>query len=115
MKLLITASRNFTDDRLMYLHVRPFLDGPLTIIHGHARGGDQIADNIAERVGANCYRFPAEWGRLGPRAGSLRNIEMLDTMQPDAVLAFPLEGSIGTWHMVREARKRGIPTYVVSA
>lgn len=116
MRVLVTASRNFTDHALMYRHLAPFFhftDEQTTIIHGNAPGGDQVADWCAERAGCNVYRFSAEWKALGRRAGSVRNIEMLDTMQPHAVVAFPLPGSIGTWHMVREARRRGIPTYVV--
>jgi hypothetical protein len=113
MRVLITASRDFNDLPLMYDAIRPFLNAALTIIHGNARGGDQCAEVIAERVGANVYRFSAEWDHYGRAAGHVRNVEMFDTMQPEHVLAFPLPGSKGTWDAVREAKRRGIPVTVI--
>ncbi len=114
MRLLITASRNFHNLSKMLAAVQPFAEaGPLTIVHGDARGGDQVAEQVADICRANVYRFPAEWDALGRSAGPIRNREMLDTMQPDHVLAFPLPGSIGTVDMINEARRRGIPTTVV--
>ena len=49
----------------------------------------------------------ANWEAYGRRAGVFRNIKMLE-MYPSYVFAFPLPGSVGTRHAVKEARRRAI-------
>lgn len=119
MRVLVTASRKHTPDTmrqallddLYIIHAPP--GKTLTIIHGNARGGDQVAKAVADEWGANEYRFPAEWDFYGKTyAGRFRNAEMLQTMKPDVVLAYPLEGSVGTWHCVNEAHRRGFQVMV---
>jgi len=114
MRVLVTASRKHTPetmwtllfDALHDVHAPP--GKGLTIIHGAAKGGDDVASKMAEQWGANEYRFPAEWEHYGRKyAGPFRNAEMLQTMAPDVVLAFPLPDSKGTWQCVTEAHKRG--------
>lgn len=84
----------------------------LTVIHGDATGADQGAHMVSDYLGCNEYRFPAEWAALGKAAGPRRNAEMLDTVRPDIVLAFPLGESRGTRDCIREAVRRGIPVEV---
>lgn len=119
MKVLVTASRGHSPAGFNSLF-REAVDryvptGTVTLIHGAARGGDELAAAEAERRGWSVYSFPAEWKRYGKGAGPVRNREMLDTMQPDLVLAFPLANSIGTWQCAKLAAERGIPTYVIRA
>lgn len=79
----------------------------LCIIHGGATGADTCADDwCVINFHTNVRVYPADWNKYGKRAGIIRNIEMLDKETPDMVLAFP--GGVGTAHMVREARARGI-------
>jgi hypothetical protein len=82
------------------------------VIHGAARGADALAEDVAEELGLDVMRFPAEWERFGRRAGYIRNIEMLEQAKPEVVLAFPLPGSVGTWHAVGEAYRRALPIRV---
>lgn len=88
----------------------------LTIIHGGAPGADEGAHLAALRLGANEYRFPAEWAFHGRAAGPIRNVEMIEEMRPDIVLAYPhqTEPSRGTSHCMRAAQERGIPVEVRS-
>jgi hypothetical protein len=37
---------------------------------------------------------------------------MLDDFEPDLVLAFPTKNSVGTWDMIRRARKAGVPVEI---
>ena len=61
--------------------------------------------NVFQRV------FFAKWALIGRGAGPLRNQQMLREGKPDLVLAFP--GGKGTAHMVRIARKAGVPVQEV--
>lgn len=122
VRVLVTGSRRAVASARMKVDsaLRDLLgDEPVTIIHGDAPGIDSIADKVAERYGFNVYRFPAEWDwyaahGVREQAGRERNQEMLDTMQPDLVLAFPGKRSIGTWDMVRRAHDAGIPVRVMT-
>jgi hypothetical protein len=81
------------------------------IIHGAARGADQMAASIAHSLGIPERAYVPDWHHQGRRAGVLRNIEMLE-QDPELVLAFWDGESTGTAHTVYEARKRGIPVEV---
>ncbi len=109
MRVLVTGSRLHEDANLIATTLR--LVNPSVVIHGGAQGADLIANAWAQdnRLDVVCY--PAIWKR-GKRAGVLRNIFMLEDSHPDLVLAFPLEGSIGTWHMVDIARAHGVEVQV---
>ena len=78
--------------------------GPIsTIISGHARGADQLAEKYANEKNIPLEIYPAQWDVYGKSAGVIRNQEMLDEGQPDLVVAFP--GGKGTAHMVKIAKK----------
>jgi len=102
-KLLVTGGRNFNDldfeiDLLMRFHAyRPVTQ----LITGAADGADLIAMAWAEEMGIPHRDFPvtdSHWKRLGKKAGMVRNQQMLDEGDPEAVLAMP--GGNGTAHMV---------------
>src|SRR3954447_1918473 len=87
------------------------------IMHGGARGADRMAGVIAARLGFHVIEVPAIWrpkGVYNPRAGLERNIAMLDE-KPDLVIAFHLDNSTGTQHVIDQCVVRGIPLDVVSA
>lgn len=91
---------------------------PTAIIHGAARGADELADIWAERNSVERMAFHANWyprgrsGGLDKSAGPIRNQRMIDEGKPDLVLAFP--GGTGTADMVRRARAAGIEVREVS-
>jgi hypothetical protein len=53
---------------------------------------------------------PADWSEFGKRAGFIRNVEMVDSLDPatDRVIAAWDGQSNGTLHAVRAARAKGI-------
>jgi hypothetical protein len=114
MRVLICGSRNWSDygyiENIMHERLK---DGDI-VIHGAARGADSIAGSIAEEMGLEVIRFPANWKKYGRSAGPVRNQQMLAEGRPDEVWAFTndLEKSRGTRHMVETARGVGAPTEV---
>ena len=81
--------------------------GPIsTIISGHARGADQLAEKYANEKNIPLEIYPAQWDVYGKSAGVIRNQEMLDEGLPDLVVAFP--GGKGTAHMVKIAQKANV-------
>ena len=81
--------------------------GPIsTIISGHARGADQLAEKYANEKNIPLEIYPAQWDVYGKSAGVIRNQEMLDEALPDLVVAFP--GGKGTAHMVKIAQKANV-------
>ena len=86
----------------------------LRVLVGGASGADQIAKHICDRIGIEVVEMRAQWSEYGKSAGPIRNRAMLD-QKPDLVIAFHpvLPNSKGTKDCVEEARRRGIPTYVL--
>ena len=119
-KILICGSRNWRDmgPISLYLHeaVRA-AGGPggVQVIHGDAAGADRAADRAARKLGIEVFCEPAQWETYGKAAGPIRNQLMLDKYKPDEVIAFRTSGkSNGTDHMIKCARKAGIPVTVIS-
>lgn len=116
--LLITGSRDFTDER----PVREAIERvkPDLVVHGASRGADSIADRVALALKIHVEAHAAEWERLGKGAGPARNQRMLDRLLALRVegwtisaTTFPLPGSRGTWNMVRRLRWAGVEVEVV--
>jgi hypothetical protein len=115
VRVLITGSRDYEDtfqfnetlDELLKSY-----DDPI-IIAGGAKGADRLAKEYAHMNYLRYLEFPANWPKYKKKAGTLRNLQMLDEGKPHLVIAFPLEGSIGTWHMVKIARERDVEVIVI--
>ncbi|QFG10437.1 DprA-like DNA processing chain A [Mycobacterium phage Anthony] len=113
-RILITGSREWEGRTTVWSALNQELIefGRLTIVHGAARGADDIADRWAWGARQDGYqveieRYPADWNTLGKRAGTIRNQEMVD-LGADVCHAFPLRSSVGTWHCMRAATRAGI-------
>ena len=118
MRILVCGDRNWTDYAMIRNELAAFNtteNRPITVIDGVARGADFLGHEAALGLGYGSIRFPAKWAMYGRGAGHIRNQQMLDEGHPDLVLAFhdDLAHSKGTAHMVRIARKAGIPVRVV--
>jgi hypothetical protein len=97
-------------DTIRVLHLVYGAD--LRIMHGAARGADEMAQTVADTLGVPTKAFPADWGR-GRAAGIERNVKMGDLLadwqargHTVEVLAFP--GGRGTAHMKTYATKLGL-------
>lgn len=112
-RVLVCGSRSWTNGALIERVLRAY--GPAVIVHGAARGADRLADSVARTLGWPVEPHPADWRRHGRNAGPKRNLAMLDT-RPALVVGFTTRpgGTPGTRHTLTNARRRGIPTVVVT-
>lgn len=109
-KVLITGSRDWSTDE----HIQKIIDQLVLlpentiIVHGAARGVDNIAAAIALEIGFQVIPYPADWIKYKKAAGPIRNREMHKCEAPfDLVLAFhdDLKNSKGTKDMVSVVEK----------
>ena len=121
--VLVTGSRNWDNGYRMkqalgwVARTRP---GPYMLVHGAAFGADSEADYYARKLEWAVTKVPANWKRDGRAAGPIRNVKMVDgilahtsdTPAEAICLAFPLEGSRGTWHCMEYAAQNGIPVWL---
>jgi YspA, cpYpsA-related SLOG family len=110
MRVLVCGSRNWPDPAAIRKRLR---DLPMrsVVIHGGARGADEIAGTVANGLGFEVRVFKADWDAWGAEAGKRRNLRML-AESPDLVIAFWASGSTGTAHTISNARRLGIPVEV---
>lgn len=107
MRVLVCGGRDFRD----WGRVMETLDGLnaehkiRTVVHGCARGADELADHWARIREKHVMRFPANWAQ-GKAAGPLRNQRMLEEGKPGLVVAFP--GGRGTADMVSRAKAASV-------
>lgn len=119
MRILVTGSRRLKDYNLVAraLGEAAFCTDPaeeIVVVHGACPYGG--ADWLAGTWSRNSFNVveephPADFARLGKKAGPLRNQEMVG-LGADLCLAFPDSNSRGTWDCVRRARAAGIPVEI---
>ncbi|QGJ91357.1 ssDNA binding protein [Mycobacterium phage Bachome] len=115
-RVLVTGSRRWKDRTTIWEALKTELDRSpegLIVVHGGARGADDIADRWAWGMFAMGYVVKpelhrADWEWYGNKAGVIRNLQMVKA-GADICLAFPLGRSPGTRHCMREAERAGIP------
>lgn len=118
MKIIVAGGREFkTDEHYQRMcdvldKFQNDMDGEFELVYGCARGADTLAYNWAISKGLKIHAFPAQWKKhkgekYDLNAGFKRNIEMAEFA--DALIAFWDGESKGTKHMIKEARKRGLP------
>ena len=110
-RVLVSGSRIFDDERLAFkvlddIHQIDCEYQPLIIVHGGAKGADNIAARWAYDRGMHSEVFKPDWDNLGKAAGILRNIDMLRS-GVDLVVAFPRGHARGTKHMIKIAQEAG--------
>ena len=76
------------------------------LIHGGARGVDQMAGWFGIGCGLEVIEFKAQWDKHGKAAGPIRNQQMIDEGKPELGVAFP--GGKGTADMTRRLKAAGI-------
>lgn len=117
MRILVCGGRDFSNRDLVFktlYEIAPKFPPDeygntlpdCTIIHGGAKGADQLADEWAVVNWTKLEVFKADWKKHGKAAGAIRNRQMLEEGKPDIVVAFP--GGKGTANMVKIAKQAGI-------
>ncbi|MGH3826912.1 MAG: DUF2493 domain-containing protein [Pseudonocardiaceae bacterium] len=120
VRILVTGSRTWDDKDTIDSAITGYLrsiststegDPPCpVVVHGGARGADQLADRVARERGwtPECHR--ADWDRYGRSAGYRRNAVMV-TLGANVCLAFIHQHSPGATHAAELAQRAGIPTH----
>lgn len=118
-RLLITGSRNFGNQgsfdialmRTALKDARCRLANAgfdrIVLVHGGARGADQLAAAVGKSMGFVLEPHPAQWNVHGKAAGPIRNKEMVN-LGADLMLAFPRGTSRGTRGCMQLAAEAGI-------
>lgn len=114
MRALVCGGRDFSDADFLNAELdRLHRERGFTVlIEGCARGADQLAGLWADSRGVEHLKFPADWERLGRKAGPIRNQQMLREGRPDLVIAFP--GGRGTANMIQQARAANVEVIEVA-
>lgn len=118
VRVLVTGSRDWTDvsvvrSALQWV-IASFPGHSYVLIHGDARGLDKIAGEEARALGWGVEVYPADWKRLGRRAGPIRNGEMV-ALGATLCLSFPVKGAKGTWDCSKQAKDADIPVHTFNA
>lgn len=107
-RVLVCGGRNWHDLAATRSALDQLPHRPTIVIHGGARGADQLAGNWAVENGIHMARVDALWNEYGKSAGMRRNIVMLE-LRPDYCVAFP--GGNGTADMVGLCMRENIPVW----
>jgi hypothetical protein len=102
------------DFRVLVTGARVVSPRVVVVVQGECPYGgvDLVAKKWAEgSPGVASEGHPAEWDRLGRRAGPVRNAHMV-SLGADVCLAFPAKGSRGTWDCLQRAVDAGIPSHL---
>lgn len=122
MRVIVCGDRNgYTPSvvRRVLVALREDHGDSLVVLHGGARGVDNMAGAMARSLGITVWEFPADWRKHPKVAGFIRNQQMLET-GAELVIAFK-EGFDhtmkrgGTEHMCRIAGDAGVECIVIDA
>lgn len=114
MRILVCGDRNWTNKDKIKEVLESLLDTNIVMV-GEQRGATTLAWEAAKELGKVPMVYPSDWTRNGKAAGIVRDREMLDD-KPNLVLAFHshIRLSRETVDLITEARKRGIPTRIIT-
>jgi hypothetical protein len=111
MRLIIVGSRTFTDYQLLCHTLAPERHRIIEVLHGGARGADQLGFRWALKHHVRSRCFAAAWERFGKSAGIRRNQQMAQA--GDVLIAFWDGRSPGTRHMISCMQQLGKPVVVI--
>lgn len=119
LRLIVAGSRTWKDYELLKVNLNEiladlYINQPfevVTIVSGTAKGADELGEKFADEYNYTVKKFPADWDKLGKKAGFLRNIEM--AKYSHACVVFWDGKSKGTKHMIETAKQHNLTVYVV--
>lgn len=105
--VLVFGGRDFNDRVLMHETMTALRQrhNPTMLMHGGARGADELAGQWARNIGMQEIVVPANWKFYKNAAGPIRNTAMRN-LQPSLAVAFP--GGKGTADMKAKIMAAGI-------
>ena len=109
MRVLICGGRKFDDLELLTeaLDLIDDANNITVVIHGAAKGADELGGLWGEISNKQVLAFPADWEKYGRKsAGPIRNQQMIDEGYPEVIIAFP--GGSGTYDMKIRGRQNDI-------
>lgn len=109
MKILVCGGRDFARKGLLKrcLTMAHGKYNITCVVHGGCKGADELAKDWAISNNIEHKEYTADWNKFGPRAGPIRNAQMLDdNTDIELVIAFP--GGRGTLDMITKARTKNI-------
>jgi len=116
-RLLITGSRTWDKpDVIKKLLVKVYnevKDRDPILVHGTARGADEMSSKIWLELGGAVEAHPADWDQFGKQAGFVRNQQMVD-LGANLCIAFIKDNSRGASNCARLAEKAGIKTWRIT-
>jgi hypothetical protein len=110
MRVLVFGGRHFNDRQVLYtlLDYLHNIGQPITwLIHGGARGADQLGESWAMSRGVQTQCFLPQWNKYGAGAGPRRNERMLLEGRPEVGVAMP--GGPGTADMTARCKRVELP------
>jgi len=114
-RVIIAGSRDFSNYSLLACKMDLFTVGwdkeTIKVVSGAARGADTLGERWAEEHDIPIKRFRAKWDEYGRSAGYRRNDQMAN--YTTHLVAFHVDESRGTAHMIESARKAGLEVVVV--
>ena len=111
MRLIIAGSRAFTDYQLLCQTLASERHRITEVIHGGARGADQLGFRWALQHHIRSRCFAADWERFGKTAGVRRNHQIAQA--GDVLVVFGDEPSPGTAHLIQCMQALGKPVVVI--
>lgn len=122
-RVIVAGSRGFDDFNLLVKELvncfesKGLLPEDIEIVSGTANGADKLGERFAEMIqDVMLTRMPADWDKLGKRAGYIRNYEMAMYAKenPNPMCFLFWDGaSKGTEHMKNISVKAEIELHVV--
>ena len=110
MRTIIAGSRTILEYKYLLECLEKSSIVVTTVISGGARGPDSLGEWYAKKNSLPLEVFPAEWSVYGKSAGFIRNELMAEHAEACIIL---WDGkSSGSKHMMKQARKLGIPVEV---
>ena len=117
LRVIIAGGRYFDDYELLCKAADEILKGytNIEIVSGHAGGADRLGELYAVEHDLNYVIFPADWDKLGRKAGPIRNSQMLRYAmeQQPMLIAFWDGKSSGTGDTVTKARRLGVESHII--
>lgn len=124
MRLIIAGSRTFNDFSFLKEKVLDFIEEIIQdisitdidcfkdweLIEGECEGTDLLGKRFGWEAGMTIREYPADWNRLGKKAGPIRNGQMAEYASQSkrgACIVFD-GGGPGSANMIKQAKEYGL-------